>query len=456
MLRSDISITGLFAGLALGAVLLSTPGGAWAAGKPVTEAYVKVPMPPGFQVETTELDGAVFADAQGRTLYMWPFRALRNGITGDPDGKSNCENIRQTDEAGFMSPYPPGLTLPELETRPTCTQAWPPVLAAADAKPIGSWTIITRKDGSKQWAYDEHPLYTSALDKMPGDVMGGTTRKRTGENAAVRKPVGPPPDVPPGLGVHSTVNGRLIVTAKGLSVYSYDKDTATKSACDLECARVWNPVLAPEFAQTSGDWSIVERAPGVRQWAFRKKPLYTNVTDTRPDSLEGSDEPGWHNVYTQFAPPPPSDFITQKTAVGNVLADRNGKTVYVYYCGDDAYDQLACDHPETPQTYRFGVCGAGDPVRCLHRYPPVRASLDAKSTSRTWTIISINPLTGHLADPNDEGSLRVWAYRDRPLYTFVGDKEPGDYEANGLGEFRAARHGFIAFWTRDDFYGRMN
>jgi len=48
----------------------------------LVEAYVAVPMPPGFHVESTELDGPVFADANGRTLYTWPSHKLRNGNAG--------------------------------------------------------------------------------------------------------------------------------------------------------------------------------------------------------------------------------------------------------------------------------------------------------------------------------------------------------------------------------------
>jgi predicted lipoprotein with Yx(FWY)xxD motif len=437
------------------ALVLVSGLAAHAAAEP-REAYVKVAVPPGFHVETTELDGAVFTDARGHTLYTWPFRALRNGVTGDPEGKSTCENQKVTLEGGFMSPYPPGLILPDVETRPTCTEMWPPVFADADAKPVGDWSVITRKDGAKQWAYDEHALYTSALDKAPGDVMGATTRRKKGETAVLRYPAGPPPDVPPGLDVASTVVGRMIVNAKGAAVYSFDKDSATKSLCDEVCARVWVPVLAPEFAKTGGEWSTVERSPGVRQWAYRKKPLYTNTTDTRPRSVEGGDIPGWHNVYTQRAPAPPVDFTVHDTAAGAVLADNRGMTVYVYNCGDDAVDQLACDHPGASQAYRFAVCSGGDPAKCLERFPPILAPKDAKSTSRAWSVIAIDPKTGHHAATGAPDALRVWAYRDRPVYTFIGDKDPGDYEADGLGEFHGDRHGFTAFWVRDDFYGRTD
>src|ERR1700761_1950325 len=106
------------------------------------EAYLAVPMPPGIHVEATELDGPVFADAAGHTLYIWPFKAMRHGVTGDPEGKSFCETHVETDDGGFMSPSPPGLTMPDVDTRPTCTQMWPPVAAEDTAQPVGNWSLI--------------------------------------------------------------------------------------------------------------------------------------------------------------------------------------------------------------------------------------------------------------------------------------------------------------------------
>jgi predicted lipoprotein with Yx(FWY)xxD motif len=53
-----------------------------------------------------------------------------------------------------------------------CTANWPPAMAVADAKPKGDWTIITRDDGSKQWAYKGKPVYTWSKDAKPGDMTG--------------------------------------------------------------------------------------------------------------------------------------------------------------------------------------------------------------------------------------------------------------------------------------------
>jgi hypothetical protein len=67
-------------------------------------------------------------------------------------------------------------------------------------------------------------------------------------------------------------------------------------------------------------------------------------------------------------------------------------------------------------------------------------------------VVWIDPKTGRYAEANAAGALKVWAYRQRPVYTYAGDKRPGDINADGFGEFRGLRNGFKAFWLRDDFY----
>ena len=419
-----------------------------------TEPYVHVPMPPHFRVEATELDGPVFADPRGRTLYTWPFKIMRVGNTGDPKGQSHCFAEKTTESSGYMSPYPGGLQLPELDTRPSCVQIWPPVVAAAGAKPVGKWTIITRKDGGRQWAYDGLPVYTSALDRRPGDVLGSDSYKHDGDAPAMRQPVGPPADVPPGFGVSTTVVGRLLQNERGFSIYSSDADPPGKSGCDAVCTQMWMPMLAPASVRPHGDWTIIERTPGYWQWVFRGKPLYRYALDARARSLQGSDVPGWHNVYTQRAPPPPAEFTVQDTTAGQVLADAHGMTIYAYNCGDDALDQLSCDHPGETQVYRLAMCGGGDWQRCLRAFPYVIAPPGARTNSRSWTTIDIDPKSGRRAAPGQPDSLHVWAFRDRPIYVYAGDERPGDINADAYGEFRGEREGYNAFWLRDDYFGR--
>ncbi|MGE3335662.1 MAG: hypothetical protein AB7I36_18615 [Rhodospirillaceae bacterium] len=437
-------------GIALFAAVLAGSGVAVAA-----EDYVKVPMPDGFGVQATELEGSVFANARGRTLYTWPFQRMRNGLTGDAKGKSNCGSKVLTESAGLASPWPPGLLLPDLETRPACVDMWIPELAAADAKPVGAWTLITRADGNKQWAYNEQAVYTSNFDKEPGDVLGDRSRARGNDSPAARIPVGPPPNVPPGFSVRVVATGVLVTTIEGYSVYASDRDTTTNSTCRGACEETWQPIIAPELAREQGDWTTLERANGVKQWVFRGKPVYRHALDSYKGSLEGGDTAGWHNVYMKKGPPHPPGFTVQEASIGLVLADSSGHTIYTYNCGDDSFDQLRCDHPDTTQAYRIAMCG-GSQEKCSKIWPMVAAARNAKSGSRSWTVVAIDPKTGKYAAPDQADATYVWAFRGRPVYTFIDDKNPGDTEGDSFGEWRGTRNGFTAFFLRDDFLDNAN
>ena len=81
--------------------------------------------------------GKVLTDDKGMTLYIFD---------KDKAGKSACNG--------------------------KCATNWPPLMAAADTKATGDYTVITRDDGKNQWAYKGMPLYGWVKDKKPGDVTG--------------------------------------------------------------------------------------------------------------------------------------------------------------------------------------------------------------------------------------------------------------------------------------------
>lgn len=437
--------------LLAGLFIAVTTAGAYAA-RTETEDYKRAPLPPGFQVVATELEGPVFADANGKTVYRWPVKHLRNGDAGEVQNKPTCEDKVYKVSSGLMSPYPAGLELPDADARAPCTAFWPPVFAAADAKPVGKWTVIDRPDGRRQWAYDGWALYTSILDKQPGDVLGGSPMIGTFANAgAPRLPMGPEPNVPSQFEVVTTMLGRMVTLRNGWSVYVYDGDGRNTSKCAGTCLDEWVPVLAPAYARPLGEWTIFERAPGVTQWAFKGKPIYQHPTDRRTRSHDGGDVPGWSNVYTQRAPAPPSGLALKDTMIGLVLADANGKTVYRYQCYEDAPDQPVCDTPEAPQVYRLAVCGAFDVERCLKTFPYVTAPANAKSGSRLWTVLTLDPKTGKRAAADQPGAQHVWAFRGRPVYTFAGDTKSTDMHAHNWGEFNGEWNGYKAMVYRDLF-----
>lgn len=92
------------------------------------------------------------------------------------------------------------------------------------------------------------------------------------------------PQVP--ASVADTAKGKTLVDATGMVLYSFDKDSAGKSACNGPCAQNWPPFAAMS-ASASGDWTAVTRDDGSKQWAYRGKPLYTFVKDTKPGDTVG-------------------------------------------------------------------------------------------------------------------------------------------------------------------------
>jgi predicted lipoprotein with Yx(FWY)xxD motif len=84
-----------------------------------------------------------------------------------------------------------------------------------------------------------------------------------------------------------TTKGKVLVDAKGMTLYTFDKDSAGKSACNGPCAENWPPLMAAADAKGSGDWTVVKRDDGKTMWAYKGKPLYTWVKDKAPGDTTG-------------------------------------------------------------------------------------------------------------------------------------------------------------------------
>jgi predicted lipoprotein with Yx(FWY)xxD motif len=83
-------------------------------------------------------------------------------------------------------------------------------------------------------------------------------------------------------------NGMLVDSA-GMTLYTFDKDVAGsgKSACNGPCAKNWPPLHASGSEQASGDWSVITRDDGTKQWAYKGKPLYLWIKDHKPGDKTG-------------------------------------------------------------------------------------------------------------------------------------------------------------------------
>jgi predicted lipoprotein with Yx(FWY)xxD motif len=91
-----------------------------------------------------------------------------------------------------------------------------------------------------------------------------------------------------------------------MTLYTFDKDTAGfgKSVCNGPCARNWPPFTAGAGDQSGGDWTVITRDDGSKQWAYSGKPLYLWSKDQKPGDRTGDGfNNAWRVVKYEALPP---------------------------------------------------------------------------------------------------------------------------------------------------------
>ena len=87
----------------------------------------------------------------------------------------------------------------------------------------------------------------------------------------------------------------ILVTTSGMTVYTFDNDTAGKSVCNGPCAANWPPV-APT-GTPSAPFSVIKRDDGSPQLAVNGKPLYTFAADKKAGDRNGDNFKNiWHVI----------------------------------------------------------------------------------------------------------------------------------------------------------------
>lgn len=100
----------------------------------------------------------------------------------------------------------------------------------------------------------------------------------------------------------STVRDGVLVGPNQMTLYVFAKDTvgSGQSVCNSSCATNWPPLAAPGNAAASGDWGVVAREDGSKQWAYKGRPLYFWAKDAKPGDKTGD---GVMNNAWQVAKP---------------------------------------------------------------------------------------------------------------------------------------------------------
>jgi predicted lipoprotein with Yx(FWY)xxD motif len=102
-----------------------------------TPPEVRIAMTPGF--------GTIWTTASGMTLYSQN-RGSKNRNPSAPNPRVVCDA--------------------------ECRRVWRALPASKDAVASGYWTPVPQPDGTRQWAYRGHLLFSYALDTEPGDMKG--------------------------------------------------------------------------------------------------------------------------------------------------------------------------------------------------------------------------------------------------------------------------------------------
>ena len=97
----------------------------------------------------------------------------------------------------------------------------------------------------------------------------------------------------------AVVGDGVLTGSNGMTLYTFDKDADGKSMCNGPCATNWPPLYATDSDKASGDFGIITRDDGKKQWALKGKPLYYWSKDQKPGDKTGD---GVNNVWRVARP----------------------------------------------------------------------------------------------------------------------------------------------------------
>ncbi|MFJ3726331.1 SCO0930 family lipoprotein [Streptomyces sp. NPDC090045] len=226
--------------------------------------------------------------------------------------------------------------------------------------------------------------------------------------------------------------GAVLTDSAGLTLYRFDKDTAKppKSNCDGDCEKTWPVVAAGDATAAAGmDPSLlgeVVRSDGSKQLTVAGWPAYRYNKDAKAGDFNGQGVGGvWFalgpdgkkaakGAATEGAPPAAGGAaeadgklsVAKDPKLGDHIVDGKGMTVYRF-------------KPDTqwPMTSKC----VGD---CLNKWPvvpPVEKAKDKGIAEKNYTVLN-------RPDGLKQQSVDCW-----PVYTFTGDKKPGDINGQGVG-----------------------
>jgi predicted lipoprotein with Yx(FWY)xxD motif len=242
----------------------------------------------------------------------WQVARFTPAITMElPDGidarlVSAAERVILTDQSGLTLYTFSGKVEQDGQRCATggCEIRWMPLAAPELANNVGDFSIVTREDGTTQWAYRKRPLYTFRNDKVEGDVSGLGVDKRW-EVATVTENFHPKSVAlrqAAGYGPVFTAGGSTLYAAYPFqrrwggrdlrdnfhNAYFEGKEFKDTGCLDAQCLKSWRPFIADADAKPSGFWEVIKRRDGAYQWAYKGFAVYTYSEDRKPGDVNGN------------------------------------------------------------------------------------------------------------------------------------------------------------------------
>jgi predicted lipoprotein with Yx(FWY)xxD motif len=206
--------------------------------------------------------------------------------------------------------------------------------------------------------------------------------------------------------------GTIVTSSSGYALYYFTEDKPGRgtSACSGSCASTWPPltgtVQAPAGVTLPGPLGTITRPGGAKQVTINGYPVYTYAGDKSPGQASGNGAEGeWHVIKIGSSAAAQARVLKlMHTSAGTVLAGPHGFTLYYFTEDKPGRGTSACS----------GSCAA--------LWPPLAAPVQAPAGAT---------LPGPLGTITRPGGAKQVTINGYPVYTYAGDKAPGQASGNG-------------------------
>lgn len=94
----------------------------------------------------------------------------------------------------------------------------------------------------------------------------------------------------------------ILISKTGMTIYTFDKDSAGKSNCNGPCLALWPAVPVADAPSASHDFGSIQRDDGTQQLTYKNRPVYYFIKDKKPGDANGDNVKGVWHVIPKNAP----------------------------------------------------------------------------------------------------------------------------------------------------------